>query len=313
MAHVEAGLRSFDLSMPEERNRIEVDRLSALLFCPDDRSAAQLEQEGVPGRREVVGDVMGDATRLFEPVARRARARPTSRRTRHSRSTGRRTRSPTACARSSPRSTRSTNRRFVFPVHPRTRHVLDEHGVRLAAHVEAIEPLGYLEMLALAAGARSRRHRFGRTAEGGVLAARAVRDVAAEHRVGRHRGGRGEPSRRAGAARARHSTQARFPEDAPAALRRRSCLGAHRGGPVRLTAVPESTLYDVAVIGAGYVGLPLAVTFAEAGRRVLVIDVQPRIVEALNGGTSHIEDVTSERLRRSSTRGSSSRARTTSR
>ncbi len=60
--------------------------------------------------------------------------------------------------------------------------------------------------------------------------------------------------------------------------------------------MPETTLYDVAVIGAGYVGLPLAVTFAEAGRRVLVIDVQPGIVEALNAGTSHIEDVTSERL-----------------
>jgi UDP-N-acetyl-D-glucosamine dehydrogenase len=63
-----------------------------------------------------------------------------------------------------------------------------------------------------------------------------------------------------------------------------------------LTAVPEPPLYDVAVIGAGYVGLPLAVTFAEADSRVLVIDVQPRIVEALNRGTSHIEDVTSERL-----------------
>jgi UDP-N-acetyl-D-glucosamine dehydrogenase len=63
-----------------------------------------------------------------------------------------------------------------------------------------------------------------------------------------------------------------------------------------LSAVPESTLYDVAVIGAGYVGLPLAVTFAEAGGRVLVIDVQPHIIEALNGGTSHIEDVSDERL-----------------
>src|SRR6266550_2799953 len=70
VAHVEAGLRSFDLSMPEERNRIDVDRLSALLFCPDERAASQLELEGVPGRREVVGDVMADAARLFEPVAR---------------------------------------------------------------------------------------------------------------------------------------------------------------------------------------------------------------------------------------------------
>src|SRR5579884_1802787 len=69
VAHVEAGLRSFDLSMPEERNRIEVDRLSALLLCPDERSAAQLASEGVPGRREVVGDVMADATRIFAPFA----------------------------------------------------------------------------------------------------------------------------------------------------------------------------------------------------------------------------------------------------
>src|SRR6059058_117573 len=60
VAHVEAGLRSFDLSMPEERNRIEVDK----------RSAEQLASEAVSGRREVVGDVMADATRLFLPIAR---------------------------------------------------------------------------------------------------------------------------------------------------------------------------------------------------------------------------------------------------
>jgi UDP-N-acetyl-D-glucosamine dehydrogenase len=63
-----------------------------------------------------------------------------------------------------------------------------------------------------------------------------------------------------------------------------------------LTAVPEDSLYDIAVIGAGYVGVPLAVTFAEAGSRVLVVDVQQRVVDALNRGESHIEDVSSERL-----------------
>ena len=47
-----------------------------------------------------------------------------------------------------------------------------------------------------------------------------------------------------------------------------------------MTAVPETHLYDIAVIGAGYVGLPLATTFAEAGQRALVIDVQPHIVDA---------------------------------
>ena len=55
-------------------------------------------------------------------------------------------------------------------------------------------------------------------------------------------------------------------------------------------------LYDVAVIGAGYVGVPLAVTFAEAGQRALVVDVQSDTIEALNRGESHIEDVSDERL-----------------
>ena len=60
--------------------------------------------------------------------------------------------------------------------------------------------------------------------------------------------------------------------------------------------MPGQPHYDLAVIGAGYVGVPLAATFGEAGSRVLLVDVQPHVVEALNRGESHIEDVTSERL-----------------
>ena len=60
--------------------------------------------------------------------------------------------------------------------------------------------------------------------------------------------------------------------------------------------MPESFLYDVAVIGAGYVGVPLAATFGEAGQRVLLVDVQPKIVDALNRGESHIEDISNDRL-----------------
>jgi UDP-GlcNAc3NAcA epimerase len=70
LAHVEAGLRSNDLSMPEEHNRIETDRLAQLLFAPDGRSQATLEQEGVDGRVEVVGDVMMDANLRLAPIAR---------------------------------------------------------------------------------------------------------------------------------------------------------------------------------------------------------------------------------------------------
>jgi UDP-N-acetyl-D-glucosamine dehydrogenase len=55
--------------------------------------------------------------------------------------------------------------------------------------------------------------------------------------------------------------------------------------------------YDLGIIGAGYVGLPLSVTFAEAGCRVLLVDVVEPVVEALNRGESHIEDVESERLK----------------
>jgi len=70
LAHVEAGLRSYDLSMPEEHNRVETDRLSQLLFAPDERSQAILEGEGIAGRVEVVGDVMMDANLRLAPIAR---------------------------------------------------------------------------------------------------------------------------------------------------------------------------------------------------------------------------------------------------
>src|SRR6185436_15574286 len=70
VAHVEAGLRSGDLSMPEERNRIEVGRLAQLLLAPDERSRATLAAEGAAGRIDVVGDVMRDALDLFAPIAR---------------------------------------------------------------------------------------------------------------------------------------------------------------------------------------------------------------------------------------------------
>jgi UDP-N-acetyl-D-glucosamine dehydrogenase len=55
--------------------------------------------------------------------------------------------------------------------------------------------------------------------------------------------------------------------------------------------------YDVGIIGAGYVGLPLSTTFAEAGCRVLLVDVVASVVDALNRGESHIEDISNERLK----------------
>jgi UDP-N-acetylglucosamine 2-epimerase len=151
LAHVEAGLRSFDPSMPEERNRIEVDQLAALLLCPDDRSAQQLEAEGVRGRSEVVGDVMADATRLFKPIAQRrapAVELPYTVVTIH------------RVANTEPERLRrimselaAAGRRFAFPMHPRTAHALTTHGIELGDNLVRLEPLGYLEMLALVAAA----------------------------------------------------------------------------------------------------------------------------------------------------------------
>jgi UDP-GlcNAc3NAcA epimerase len=149
VAHVEAGLRSFDLSMPEERNRIEVDRLSTLLFCPDERSASQLASEGVAGERVVVGDVMADATRLFAPLAPPAAfAQPYVALTIH-----RAQNTEPDRLRAIVDAVAACDARFVFPVHPRTRHALTANGIGLPANVEAVEPLGYLEMLSLVANA----------------------------------------------------------------------------------------------------------------------------------------------------------------
>ena len=54
--------------------------------------------------------------------------------------------------------------------------------------------------------------------------------------------------------------------------------------------------YDIAVIGAGYVGMPHAQTFAEAGKKVVIVDILQDVVDAINRGESHIQDVPSEKL-----------------
>jgi len=155
IAHVEAGLRSFDLSMPEEHIRVAVDALSALLLCPDDRSARQLESEGVQGRIEVVGDVMADASRIFRPIARERSdvlerlglepgryAVATLHRVGNVTDDRRLTRIAEGLSRvAGP---------LVFPAHPRTRASL----ARIGAELDTILPLGYLDFAALASQAR---------------------------------------------------------------------------------------------------------------------------------------------------------------
>lgn len=69
LAHVEAGLRSFDKSMPEEQNRVVTDHLSRVLLCPTRQAVDNLAAEGITSGVHLVGDVMFDASRMFAPLA----------------------------------------------------------------------------------------------------------------------------------------------------------------------------------------------------------------------------------------------------
>ena len=73
VVHIEAGMRSFDLTMPEERNRIATDQLSDLLLCSSSTAAGNLHNEGISGKVEVVGDVMVDVALRWQPAAREGR------------------------------------------------------------------------------------------------------------------------------------------------------------------------------------------------------------------------------------------------
>jgi UDP-N-acetylglucosamine 2-epimerase (non-hydrolysing)/UDP-GlcNAc3NAcA epimerase len=70
VAHVEAGMRSFDRAMPEELNRVVTDEISDLLLCPSQTAVDNLTRESVAGRVELVGDVMVDIALLFQPRAK---------------------------------------------------------------------------------------------------------------------------------------------------------------------------------------------------------------------------------------------------
>jgi UDP-N-acetylglucosamine 2-epimerase (non-hydrolysing)/UDP-GlcNAc3NAcA epimerase len=157
-AHVEAGLRSGDWSMPEEHNRVEVDRIAALLFCPDERSRHTLEAEGVPGRIEVVGDVMADAALRFAPIARERSQilgelglEPG----RYVVATVHREANvqPDRLARILAGLAR-VDEPVVLPAHPRTRATIEREGLRVDGGLVLGRPLGYLDLAALVSQAR---------------------------------------------------------------------------------------------------------------------------------------------------------------
>lgn len=151
VAHVEAGLRSFNMQMPEEINRILTDQISDLLFCPTSTAVRNLEQEGFadkPVSILQVGDVMQDAALLFAEKA----AAPSSNvlsegfilATLHR---AENTDNPERLA-SIVKALNNIHREFapvVLPLHPRTRKLIAKQGINLEVNV--IDPVGYFEMV----------------------------------------------------------------------------------------------------------------------------------------------------------------------
>ena len=164
VAHVEAGMRSFDRSMPEELNRVLTDHASDVLFCSTETAVRNLEREAAVGERHLVGDVMADVSLAFAPVAReRSRAL-----TDFGVEEGGYLLVTAHRAGNVDRPERLAElvellealpMPAVFPVHPRTRTRLEQAGLRdrlvRASHLRLAPPLGYLDFLALADHARA--------------------------------------------------------------------------------------------------------------------------------------------------------------
>jgi UDP-N-acetylglucosamine 2-epimerase len=164
VAHVEAGLRSFNREMPEEHNRVVADHCSDLLFCPTQTAVDNLAREGVTNGVHLVGDTMYDAVLHFAEIARQ-------------RSTilkdldlEPKTYLLTTIHRpyntDIPENLRNIFQAFaeigepiIFPVHPRTRKKIAELNKKLdlqkvLRNTKMIEPVGYLDMLVLEENAR---------------------------------------------------------------------------------------------------------------------------------------------------------------
>lgn len=164
VAHVEAGLRSFNRRMPEEINRVLTDHAADLLFAPTHAAVENLRREGIPEERiHLVGDVMYDAALFYGEKARR-----------ESRILERLELKPKGYVLVTIHRAENTNEPLrlqailgglcevakgipvVFPVHPRTRKAMESYQLfgKAAAHLRLIEPVGYLDMIMLEQNAR---------------------------------------------------------------------------------------------------------------------------------------------------------------
>jgi len=161
VAHVEAGLRSFDRTMPEEINRVLTDHVSDLLFCPTETAVLNLEKEGITTGVYNVGDVMLDALKYNLKVAEEKSTiledmelgpKEYMVATVHRASNTDSFKNLSSIV----NAFCDADISIVFPVHPRTEKYLKQYGLldKLSQKVKVIPPIGYLEMLNLMAHAR---------------------------------------------------------------------------------------------------------------------------------------------------------------
>ena len=160
VAHVEAGLRSFNRRMPEEINRIVADHLSDLLLCPSQIAVTNLAAEGISNNVHITGDVMLD---VLNWARQRLAVTPSGVLDRlgltkqgYLLATVHRSENTDDPIRLSGivNAFNAIKEPIVFPVHPRARKVMSQSGCQLGSHVRLIDPLSYLDMVALTGSAR---------------------------------------------------------------------------------------------------------------------------------------------------------------
>jgi len=146
VAHVEAGLRSYNRKTSEEVNRILTDHLSSGLFCPTSNSVRCLEAEGITTNVQLVGDVMLDAVKFYQ---KNLQARTSGEN--YFLCTLHRAENVDYKDRLDSITTGlgALEHRVVFPIHPRTRKRLKSYSMTLPPNIEVIDPVSYLSMLQL--------------------------------------------------------------------------------------------------------------------------------------------------------------------
>lgn len=144
VAHVEAGLRSFNRSMPEEINRVVADHLSRLLFCPTQTAVENLAKEGIYEGVSNVGDVMYDSVLHYKSLARKPEMDfPFALATLHR---AENTDDPVRLS-SIMQAMEEAPVQVVLPLHPRTRKMLTRFGIQPGKKIKIIEPISYLSLL----------------------------------------------------------------------------------------------------------------------------------------------------------------------